>query len=240
MDGNNNELRALVDLRNRTLQKNRIAFGNRKAAIEAGRDSATNENVALIDRWYERFAELEKECERDIKDLAEEFDIINAMVEIKGVGFMLAAQIVAMIDIHRADTVSALWRYSGYGVVDGQRERHVRGEKSHYNTRLKTILYNLAESFLRSNSPYRKVYDDARAYYDANRPDWTKMHKHIASMRKMIKVFLAHLWERWRIMEGLPIRDLYVIERLGHTHVYTPEQFGWPVLQPDYEQLPKD
>jgi hypothetical protein len=33
------------------------------------------------------------------------------------------------------------------------------------------------------------------------------------------KVFLSHVWEQWRLIEGLPIRQPYAIEKLGH-HVY--------------------
>jgi hypothetical protein len=155
------------------------------------------------------------------------------MHEIKGIGPMLAAKVIAMVDIHRADTVSALWRYAGYGVVDGERERPTKGERLHYNKRLKIALRQIGVSFMKCDSPYRRVYDAARDYYDANRPEWTPGHLHNAAMRKMIKVFLSHLWERWRVLEGRPTRALYVQEKLGHNHVYRAADFGWPELDRD-------
>lgn len=133
-----------------------------------------------------------------------------------------------MIDIHRCDTVSALWRYTGYGVVEGQRERPTKGERLHYNARLKTTLYLVATSFMRCGSPYRAIYDSSKAYYEANRPEWTKGHIHAASLRRMIKVFLVHLYMRWRTLEGLEARALYVHERLGHSSYEAPESYGWP------------
>lgn len=221
-------LRTLVDLRDRTLQKSRIAFSNRASAIERGKDDSDPETHAVIERWFQRFNELEAEADHDIAELARHEPIIERLVELKGIGYLLAAKMVAMIDIERANTVSALWRYAGYGVTNGERDRPVKGQKLCYNVRLKTTLYLVGTSFLRCGSPYRAIYDEARVYYDVNRPDWTKAHKHQAAMRKMIKTFLAHLWLEWRTMQDLQTRDLYVMDYGGHTHYRQPQEFGWP------------
>lgn len=221
-------LRALVDLRDRTLQKSRIAFGNRLDAIERGADVVSDQARVILEKWQARFEELEKEADKDIAALVGDSPIVADLTALKGVGNLLAAKTIAMIDIYRADTVSALWRYCGYGVSEGERERPKAGEKLHYNIRLKTTLYLVSTSFLRCNSPYRAIYDSSKEYYQANRLEWTKAHIHAAAMRKMTKVFLSHLWERWRTLEELPTRDLYVHERLGHTHQYKASDFGWP------------
>lgn len=224
----NDAVRALVDLRDRTLQKSRIAFGNRVSALERGADAADDVTQKIFAKWHERFEELEKEADKDIAALVDGVAIVKQLTELKGIGRLLAAKVVAMIDIERADTVSALWRYAGYGVVEGGRERPVKGEKLHYNIRLKTTLYLVATSFLRCGSPYRALYDSSKAYYEANRPEWNKARIHAASLRRMIKVFLAHLWMRWRELEGLPTRALYAHERLGHSSYEAPETYGWP------------
>lgn len=226
----NPTLRALVDLRDRTLQKSRIAFSNRVQALESGADNGHIATLELMQRWMDRFQELEKEADKDIAMLGKDLPIIQHMIEVKGVGPLLAAKVVSMIDIERASTVSALWRYCGYAVINGEREKLVKGEKSHYNTRLKTTCYLVATSFLKSRSPYRDVYDSAREYYDANRPDWTKGHKHNAAMRKMTKMWLSHLWLRWRQVEGLPVTDPYVQDKLRHENIKSPEDFGWSEL----------
>lgn len=223
-------LRALVDLRDRTLQKSRIAFGNRLSAIERGADQVDNRAAAIIERWTQRFTLLEQEADEDICNLVDDFPIIEQMTKVKGIGKLLAAKVASMIDIHRADTISALWRYAGYGVKEGERERPTKGEKLHYNSRLKTSCYLVGTSFLRSNSPYRQIYDSAREYYELNRSDWTKLHQHNAAMRKMIKVWLSHLWLRWRQIEGLPVNEPFSIEKLGHKHYMKPEEFGWEEL----------
>ena len=45
--------------------------------------------------------------------------------------------------------------------------------------------------------------------------------KHLDNMsvRKMIKLWLAHLWEVTRKAQGLPVRASYVVEKLGHHYI---------------------
>ena len=220
--------RALIDLRE-MLQKQRIAFGLRVGAAERGDDDLAPYHARLLESWQERFRELEHEVDTQLGQLAEEEAIVQMMMGVRGVGPILAMRVAAHIDIRRSDTVSALWRYAGYAVFDGERERLKKGEQAHFNKRLKTACYLVGSSLIKSNSPYRVVYDEAKEHYHNTHPDWTKAHTHMASMRKMIKVWLAHVWIIWRALEGLPIRDPYVFDVLGHTHQYLPEDFGWPV-----------
>lgn len=259
-------LRVLVDLRDRVVQKSRIAFGNRLKAIQRGGDQASDESKYIVRKWSERFADLESDIDDDIYSLASELEIIEHAVEVKGVGLMLAAKVVSMIDIERASTVSALWRYAGYGTVprckecdawieeievgdDGDTafrqecqvcgsidfryvaERRRKGHELHYNMRLKTAVHLVGQSFLKSNSPYRRIYDGAREKYANKRPDWTDGHQHYAAMRKMVKIWLSHLWDRWRRLEKLPVSDPYAQDQAGHDSYLAPEQFGWEELE---------
>lgn len=43
--------------------------------------------------------------------------------------------------------------------------------------------------------------------------------------RKVIKLFLSHLWVVWREAAKLPITKPYAIEKLGHNHYYDPWKF---------------
>jgi len=227
----NNLLRALVDLRDRQIQKGRIQFGNRLSALERHTDTSAGSGQAqIVERWLARFHEMEQELDKDILRVVKDEPIYEQLSELKGIGPMLAAKLIAFIDIDRANTVSALWRYAGYAVIDGERERPTKGEKLHYNRRLKTTCYLIASSFLKCNSPYRAIYDSSKARYEQTKPDWTKGHIHHAAMRRMIKIFLSHLWVCWRELEELPVTRPYVHQQLGHTTVFEPAEFGWPVL----------
>jgi len=217
--------RALVDLRDRVIQKVRIQFSNRLSSIERGADTSTYKSY--IEKWFTKFLEFEKDLDDSLSDIAEDFPIVERMCNVKGVGKMLAMKVVVMIDIEKANTISALWRYAGYGVVNGEREKPVKGEKLHYNKRLKSTCYLVGASFIKSNSPYRRIYDEAKEYYQSNRPGWTKAHIHNAAMRKMIKVWLSHLWMVWREMEELPVSEPWIAAESNHHNIYRPEEFGW-------------
>lgn len=223
-------LRSLVDLRDRTVQKSRVAFSNRLFAIQNNTDTVPSQGIAEINRWLLRFIELEQEATHDIEVFAKEYPIIDVMIQVKGVGFTTAAKVASLIDIERAPTVSALWRYAGYAVIDGKAERRVAHEKSHYNGRLRTNCYVVGGQFLKAHSPYADLYYEAKEKYQSER-DWDKLHIHLASMRKMIKVWLSHLWMCWREMEGLPTPNLYVMEHMGHTHLLKPQDYGWPDMK---------
>lgn len=269
----NELLRALVDLRDKQIQKGRIQFGNRVSALERGADNGHMGQLVIAEKWAARFAELEKELDRDIANEVAGFAIYEHLSAVKGIGPMMAAKLIAMIDITVPQTVSALWRYAGQGlsdywvddngkvvapvkgqVWDGKKKEWVikviknedgwledwriekridkktTGYKCPYNDRLKTVCYQIASSFLKSRSPYRDVYDAAKSKYEINRPNWTKAHIHQAAMRKMVKMFLSHLWSTWRTLEGLPVRRPYVHDYEGHTSLTTPQDFGWPEL----------
>jgi hypothetical protein len=43
-------------------------------------------------------------------------------------------------------------------------------------------------------------------------------HRHMAAQRYMVKMFLMALWEKWRTLEGLSIREPYAKEYLGIEH----------------------
>ena len=223
----NKMLRVYVDLRDRIIMKGRIAFQNRAYAIQQGRDQSSPDVEAQIHYWLGRFEEDEKVIDKTIKALAKGEPIVRELVKIKGISFMLAAKLVSMIDISKADSISALWRYSGFAVIDGSAERKRKGERLHYNQRLKVVCYLIGASFIRTKAPYSKIYYDEKVKYQNKHSDWTPLHIHRAAMRKMIKIFLSHLWLKWRAMEGLPISQPYAIDQLGHDSFIAPEDFGW-------------
>ena len=238
----------------------RIAFQHRVTAIEQGRDDADPVTHDLLIRYRDRFIALEEELDGDITEIAKDIPIIGRLVEVKGLGFMLSAKLVAMVDIERCNTISALWRFAGFGVVPfcpdcekwlpiqlekcpeckakviNRAERLRKGEKAHYNTRLKTYCWQIGSSFLKSGSPYRSIYDKAREHYE-KREDWSDLRRHRAAMRKMIKVFLQHFWLTWREMEGLPTSEPYIIGKNGHSTYLRPEEFGWNSKETEREKV---
>ena len=73
----------------------------------------------------------------------------------KGIGEGLAAQLLAQIDdISHFDTVSKLWRFAGFAVFDGKAEGKVSKDIRHYNGRLNGVCFNIADQFIRQQTPY--------------------------------------------------------------------------------------
>jgi len=166
---------------------------------------------------------------------------------IKGLGAgSLAAQLIALIDdIERAPTISALWRYAGYAVIDGKAEKNRRGERSHFNGRLKSVCWLISDQFIRHQTDfYRDIYDEYKYEQRQKHPEvvikekevkqsdgtikitktkhFTDGHLHARARRYMMKMFLSHLWVTWRKHEGLPISDPYVKAILGHSQIIEP------------------
>jgi len=166
------------------------------------------------------------------------------LTSIKGLAAgSLAAQLVAQIDdISKSRTVSALWRFSGWAVIDGKAERNQKGVKSPFNRKLKGVCWNIADQFIKQQTPvYIDIYYAEKERLRRIHPDtlccqcsckWSdcterKSHKrqfndgHIdnRARRKIIKIFLQHLWVVWREAEGLEVSAPYVQDVLGHTHI---------------------
>jgi hypothetical protein len=180
----------------------------------------------------------EKDAFASLHKILMEFPIYDTYLKnIRGVGPAMAAVIISEFDISKARYVSSLWKYAGLDVGDDGRGRSRRkehltthtyiakdGEEKEklgitFNSFLKTKLVGvLASSFLRSKSPYAEVYYNTKTrlenhekYKEPNQ----KAHRHAMAMRKMIKMFLADLYDAWRSLEGLPVERPYYIAKLG-------------------------
>jgi len=218
MEQNQTDLRWQVDLYYQ-VQKIRVGLGNRVDAIARGADHG---DMALLQRWYSVFFKLEDQVQEEMARQAKQHPAYQWLIRIKGIGPTLAAKLIALVGPDEAmaarDTVSKLWAFAG--LAPGR--RLIKGQKATYNRRLKALMYVIGTSILKARGPVSRFYYSAKEYYQAQRPDWTPQHVHLAAMRKMSKIVLACLWQVWREELGLPTRELYV-EKLGHKNVVRPE-----------------
>lgn len=131
-------------------------------------------------------------------------------------------------------TVSKLWKFAGMHVVDGHAPRRTKGAVLDWNCELRTMCWRLARSLIRARGVYYQEYLKAKEGYLARFkgkivkskkgvkvPEGYISLKHLDNMavRKMIKLWLAHLWEVTRRKQGLPVRASYVVEKLGHHYI---------------------
>lgn len=228
------------------------------------------------DRILDQFRRLEAATVDYVTAHCEVSPIYPWLREVKGIGPRLAGMLVGLIDIRKANTVSALWRYAGLGVVCGfvitPRRRAlkkgdvegadaveaVRGKECRrtfgpngecpehgkqpgiseqrrkgidlaFNIKLKKTCFLIARSFIMLRiEPYNGIYEEAKVYYVTHRPTWDKGRQDLAARRKMVKVFLSHLWKAWREAEGLPVGEPYILAKgkddqgIPHTHYIPP------------------
>lgn len=278
--GKYEELRHLTDTYSQ-VQKLRIANANRVQASADGRDAGGPD--PFVAGLVEDLEALERKIFGHMKRTLRHHPAWEWLEGVKGMGPTLSTKILGLIgDIERFGTISKLWSFSGFGLYDGKIQRPVKGQRLSYNRRLKTAVYLAGDSFIKSRSPYRDIYDEAKVYYrrvkqvgpichiltldpedlpDRETPEgkkewdklikkanaqanavanaaadaqanageavWSDGHVDNAARRKMVKVFLSHLWLVWREAEGLPVSDPYVIahdER--HTHYLDPRSFS--------------
>lgn len=280
----NQKLRKAGKKAERTPEQNRAAL-RRKVRIfydlqrlrlqTAGRtlDRATDielheVDVAILDARAADLLRAEKEGLKDIESHLKTMPAFNQILadkeKWKGIGPTLAGVLLAEIDITRADTVSALWRYAGLApqkarrckkcqdtvvlttkggvafkhefnrqkkcpvgnaMMEGetyesaQAERPTKGEKLHYNKFLKTKLVGVMGScLLKANSPWRKFYDDYKHRLQSAGKGMSDGHRNNMAIRYMVKMLLQEFWIQWRTLEGLPVREPYQEQYLGHAH----------------------
>lgn len=161
------------------------------------------------------------------------------LVNVRGVGPLMAAVIISEVDIHQCNSVSALKAYAGLDVVlvtdeetgevtaegRGRKKAHLVDRKytnregEHVDTKgisfnpfLKTKLVGvLGTSFIKLGGPYRDVYDNYK-HRLSNMPEHVEKslgHRHNMAVRYMIKMFLTDLWKKWRELEGYGPKETY-------------------------------
>lgn len=286
--GKYEQLRYLTD-QYIAVQKLRIANMNRDFAATEGLDTNPPDDFLL--EIVDDLLGIEKKLFGQMRRVVKHHPAWPWLGSVKGIGPTLSTKVLGLIgDIEKFATISKLWRFSGYAVIDGKIDRPVKGEKLVYNRTLKTALYNCGDSFIKSRSPYRDIYDQAKTKYRerkqiipmqvhcldelkavldefalplanvtmlremthekpgdgkeqwdkliklANRAAgaekdyacWSDGHVDNAGRRKMVKLFLSHLWMVWREAEGLPTSDPFVIaspDHPEHTHYIDPWAF---------------
>lgn len=234
-----NEVRFLVDYYYLTQEDRKRASNQVRALSESG------EPHSVIAWLAAESGLLERQVARALDAYSASHPIGIWMREIDGIGPIIAAGLLAHIDIAKAPTVGHIWRFAGLDPTT----KWGKGEKRPHNAALKTLCWKIGESFVKVKNKetdyYGKVYAERRTlegqknasgayavqaaavvmsrpthaqvkiYKDGKLPDG---HLHARAKRYAVKLFLSHLHERWRKHEGLDVPLPYPIAHLGHAH----------------------
>ncbi|MDY6912122.1 MAG: hypothetical protein SVM79_07210 [Chloroflexota bacterium] len=209
------------------IEKLRIASNKQCASL-----AAQGFDGPLINKVQDSIEDFERWIELEIEKLVMSHPAWTWLSEVKGAGPENYGKVIAFIgDIGRFSTVSRLWGYAGYGVVGGKALRKTKGQRMSWNENLRTMCWRLGTSLMRARGSYYRYYAEIKATYEQQYegrivkarkgvsvpPDMiTTQHIHNMALRRMIKLFLSHLWEKWREAKGLPVGEPYAIDRLGH------------------------
>lgn len=240
------ELRVLVETYY-DIQHMRLIAENRIRAAVRVRGLSEAKAKVLEDWTDERLCKQESELKAMVQKQIKHHPLwATWLKDVKGIGPCICGGLLAWVgDIGKFDTVSKLWAYAGLHVIDGHAAKRTKGEKANWSDNLKVLAWKAAQSFVMVGDGYRELYLKEKTRlrvlhpepvpYDPPRfkrlkPGQTDADRellsqysdgHIDNMAKrwVAKLFLSHVWEEWRKIEGLPIRAAYVVEKLGHTSV---------------------
>lgn len=185
----------------------------------------------------DRIRAIEKEIKNSLLPLSTHeknaYPISSWLLNIKGISYNTTAKLISYIDIKNSPSISALWRYCGLDATHVKRVKKISKEEAPKfgNPYLKKeVLGVIGDSFIKQRTPiYRGIYDNEKARQlellkkcpkvkDERAPK-TLNHAHRRAIRKMMKIFISHLWLKWREVEELSVSQPYVIERMGHIHL---------------------
>lgn len=119
-----------------------------------------------------------------------------------GLGFKTCGRLIGMLgDVYwnpLTDTPRSLGQlnaYCGLHVIDGAAARRTKGVQSNWNTKIKALLWVMADSAFKKNpSRLRDIYLARREHTNETHPDWTKGHSHNDALRVLSKSILKSLW----------------------------------------------
>lgn len=161
----NQEARYLVDLYYQ-LQDARIRASAQVRSIEQGSDQgATHETLSF---FYGQFETLESQIKRALGAYAASQRVGRWLQAVCGVGPVISAGLLAIIDIEKAPHAGNIWKFAG--IASPAVDVWEKGQKRPWNAQLKALaVFKLGESFVKVQSKpgdfYGKIYAQRKALY---------------------------------------------------------------------------
>lgn len=242
------EVRYIVDYYY-MVQDNRKRSSNQIGAF--GKDNEPHELFNYLNTQTEV---LENQIKRAMDYWTDHFLVAKILKEkVYGIGPVITAGLVAHIDIKKAKTAGAIWRYAGLDPTS----KWEKGTKRPWNASLKTLCWKVGQSFMKFSGKdecfYGKLYKSQKEFLVnknleggfkdlANTVTTSKNFKnkevltkyksgilpdgHVDAMarRWVVKLFLSNVHELWCKVEGIDCPKPYSMAHLGHVH---------HIIQPD-------
>lgn len=181
------------------LERARIAMENRVRSLEQVKGISDGPELARVRALAAATLDLEHRATLDLKRAVRQHYLGAWIKATIGVGEKQGARLLGALGNPRWNDAdqrarrgpAELWQYCGHG--DPARSRRRRGEKVQFSPQAKMRTHLIAESCIKqAHSPYRPVYDAARASW-AER-EVSDMHAHNHALRLVGKAILRDLY----------------------------------------------
>jgi hypothetical protein len=196
------EARFLVDAYY-MLQEQRIRADNQIRAL-----SASNEPNAVLN-WFAKQSEtLENQVKRALDAYSAAHPVGEWMRAQVGIGPVIAAGLLAHIDISRAQTAGDIWNFAGLnpGV------EWAKGERRPWNASLKTICWKIGESFVKFSGRDDCFYGH---FYAKKKLDQTERNEKLEFADQA-----AQKLERFKIGKDTDAYKSYIVGKLPPAHIH--------------------
>ncbi len=215
------------------MQDDRKRAHNQERSMDAPPKNLTEEELEAwkpepheIITWLaDNSARLERSIKNVLESYAESKEIGQWSMSIVGIGPVIAAGLMAYIDIEQTPGVTNLWAYAGLS----PEAKWEKGQKRPWNAGLKTLCWKAGESFIKTqnhqdtfygpfyqqwkpeyerrnaNGDYaeqaaeilasKRIGKDTEAYKAYSEGKLPQAQIHARARRKVVKLFLSHWWE---------------------------------------------
>jgi len=154
------EARFLVE-RYYDMQKARIATGNQKFANEQNETES-----GILKLIVQSYRDMEDLIRKILDIYVDSHPVGQWLKSIIGIGPVLAAGLLAYIDMSKAQTAGAIWKYAGWDVGY---KRPKRGVKQDYNPKFRTLCWKIGDCFIKcqnnKNDIYGHLYKEKKEWY---------------------------------------------------------------------------
>ena len=214
------------------LERGRISAGNQRRDLTDGTVAETYDYVT------ETLTALEDKTKAVMANEVRQHPAWPWMTKVKGIGPQTASLMLAYLLPPIPEKGPSSW-YKAAGLYaiqvtgkDGEPESRMpryshleKGQRATWHPRLRRNLYVVGTSLMRASGFYYEFYIQVKSALALKHPDW-KGRSHAVAFWKMVKLFLAHLYEVWAQAEGIQTRGAYPMEILGHVKIEVPWEGG--------------
>lgn len=145
------------------IQKNRIRCERQIDTLKK-----FGEPFSLVEYCAKQFKYMEAQVAITLDTYSKNHPLGKWPRSICGIGPVLAAGLLAFIDVRKTETAGGIWRFAG---IDPTIVWN-KGELRPYNQVLKTILYKCGESFIKVRNNKNDVY--GKLYFERKEREWAK------------------------------------------------------------------